>query len=303
MLIEKIKKGAIIKLCKSSFNLCQTLGFHITPVHFYQPIPDTRTLKDELWTKESELIGIDLSEKEQLSLLSLFIKYKEEYEKLPRKKTSIPYEYYINNSIFGPVNAEILYCMIRFFRPKKIIEIGSGMSSFLIAQTIQKNMKDDGSYECEYTVIDPYPNDILSRGIPVLTKLIQSGVEEVPITLFEKLNENDILFIDSSHVIKIGNDVQVEYLEILPRLKRGVIIHIHDIFLPMDYPKNWILKEKRFWNEQYILQAFLAFNDKFKVIWASNFMHLKHPDILAASFNSYKQRPSSPGSFWIKRIQ
>ena len=282
----------------------QKLGFHITPNHYYQPIPDTRTLKDELWQSQSELVGIDINEEEQINILSLFsLKFKEEYERFPRNKTSVSYYYYVNNASFESVDGEILYCMIRHFKPKKIFEIGAGYSTYLTAQAIIKNKEKDDNCECELVAIEPYPNDILRTGFPGLSKLIPEKVQDIPLLEFKRLTENDILFIDSSHVLKIGSDVQCEYLEILPRLNKGVIIHIHDIFLPAEYPKEWVLKDFRFYTEQYLLQAFLAFNDNFRVLWAGSYMHLKHPDKLEAAFNSYKRDKIWPGSFWIRKIK
>ncbi len=288
------------------FPFWEKLGFHITPNHYYQPIPDTRTLKDDLWLKQSELVGIDINEEAQINLLSYFSsQFKEEYESFPRTKTSIPYQYYLLNDSFGPVDGEILYCMIRHFKPKRIIEIGSGNSTYLSAQAILKNKEEDNNYECELIAIDPYPNDILKAGFPGLSKLISKKVQDIPLSEFKKLTENDILFIDSTHVLTIGSDVQYEYLEILPRLNKGVIVHIHDIFLPAEYPKEWVLKEYRFWTEQYLLQAFLTFNDRFEVLWAGSYMHLKHPDKLKAAFSSYtyKRAKDWPVSFWIRRIK
>ena len=118
------------------------------------------------------------------------------------------------------------------------------------------------------------------------------------------MQENhDILFIDSSHVLRIGGDVQYEYLEILPRLARGVIVHSHDIFLPAEYPRHWVLEEHKFWTEQYLLQAFLAFNDSFEVLWAGSYMHLKHPEKLEEAFSSYKRERTLPGSFWMRKVK
>jgi hypothetical protein len=114
------------------------------------------------------------------------------------------------------------------------------------------------------------------------------------------LGENDILFIDSTHVLRIGSDVQYEFLEVLPRLRPGVYVHIHDIFMPAEYPEAWVRREHRFWTEQYLLQAFLCYNGAFEVIWAGSYMHLKHPDELAAAFASYGPG-RHPGSFWIRR--
>jgi len=289
---------------KLFFTLWEKLGFHITINDYYEPIPDTRTLKDDLWQKPSELVGIDMNEEGQINLLSMFSsKFKEEYESFPRNKTSIPYQYYVNNGAFESVDGEILYCMIRHFKPKKIFEIGSGNSTYLSAQAILKNEEEDNDYECELVAIEPYPNDILKAGFPGLSKLIPKKVQDIPLSEFKKLSENDILFIDSSHVLKIGSDVQYEYLEILPRLNKGVIVHAHDIFLPAEYPKEWILKDYRFWTEQYLLQAFLSFNDSFEVLWGGSYMHLRHPDKLEEAFSSYKRDERWPGSFWIRRIK
>ncbi len=291
-------------LWKKLFNVCEKLGFHITPNHYYQPVPDTRALKDVLWQKQSELVGININEEEQIKLLSIFTaKFKDEYESFPINKTSIPYQYYVNNGMFGSVDGYILYCFIRYFKPRKILEIGSGYSTYLSAQAILKNKKEEKDYDCELVAIEPYPNDILKAGFPGLSKLITMKVQYVSLSEFEELNDNDILFIDSSHVLKIGSDVQYEYLEILPRLNKGVIVHIHDIFLPSEYPKHWVLEDYRFWNEQYLLQAFLAFNESFKVLWAGNYMHLRHSDKLEKSFSSYKKDEGGSQSFWIQRIK
>ncbi|MBA7660162.1 hypothetical protein ES703_68161 [subsurface metagenome] len=128
-------------------------------------------------------------------------------------------------------------------------------------------------------------------------------VEDVSLEEFSKLKENDILFIDSSHNISIGNDVYYEYLEILPRLKKGVLIHVHDIFLPYEYPKKWIFEYLLFWSEQYLLQAFLSFNNNFEILWGGYYMHKKHPDLLKNNFGSYNEEKNNPGSFWFKRTK
>jgi hypothetical protein len=288
-------------ILKKLFPLWEALGFHIT-----EPIPDSRTLKNKLWQNHSELIGIDLNEQGQLELLSDFAsKFKNEYDRLPLNwdQNLKPYEYYINNGGFGSGDGEILYCMIRYFKPKRIFEIGSGNSTYLSAQAVLKNKEEEKNYECELVVIDPYPQNIVQAGFPGLSKLIPKKVQDIPWQEFKNLRENDILFIDSSHVLTIGSDVQYEYLEILPRINKGVIVHSHDIFLPAEYPKDWVLKGHRFWTEQYLLQAFLAFNDSFEVLWAGSYMHLKHPDRLEASFSSYKREKITPGSFWIRRMK
>lgn len=285
------------------FALWERNGFHITPNRFSSPIPDVQALSEELWARPSRLPGVEMNEAGQLELLSLFASgFKREYDSLPREKTSDPHQYYVHNVWFDSVDGEILYCMIRQFKPRNIIEIGSGNSTYLSAQAALKN-RDDGGRECELIACEPYPNDVLKAGFPGLTKLFPQPVERLPLSMFEKLRENDILFIDSSHVLRIGGDVYYEFLEILPRLNKGVIVHIHDIFLPAEYPRNWIYENRSFCTEQYLLQAFLAFNDSFEVLWGANFMHLNHPEKLEEAFASYSREGKVPRSFWIRRIK
>lgn len=294
----------ITRLYNKLFPLWEKIGFHITPNNFYQPIPDTRTLKDDLWLKQSELSCIKIIERDYINLLSLFSsKYKEEYSSFPLNKTSIPFQYYLNNGTFESVDGEILYCMIRYFKPGEIIEIGSGYSTYLSAQALLKNREEDNDYQCKLIAIEPYPNQVLRSGFSGLSKLVIKKVQDIPILEFSKLKENDIIFIDSSHVSKIGSDVNYEYLEILPRLNKGVIIHIHDIFLPAEYPKDWVLKNHTFWNEQYLLQAFLISNDNFEILWPASYMHLNFSETLEVAFKSYKKEERRPGSFWMRKIK
>jgi hypothetical protein len=131
--------------------------------------------------------------------------------------------------------------------------------------------------------------------------IIPEKVQNVPVSKFGELKENDILFIDSSHILRIGSDVRYEYLEILPRLNKGVLVHAHDIFLPSEYPKEWVCKQYRFYTEQYLLQAFLAFNSAFEILWMGSYMHLKHPEKLERAFSSYDRNKVWPGSFWLRK--
>ena len=333
--IAKFIYGAIEysarKLNFDLFSLGQKLGRHITLNNYNSPIPDTNELTDNLWGKK-ELKGINMNEQKQLALLSIFAQFKNEYNEFYEDplvdKDSLLYKYLTNNTAFGGVDGDVLYCMIRYFKPNKIIEIGSGFSTYLMAHAILKNRQDDSTYDGELVVIDPYPNDIVRAGFPGLSRLIAQKVQDVPLSEFKQLTKNDILFIDSSHVLKIGSDVQYEYLEILPRLNSGVLTHMHDIFLPLEYPKTQVINLHIFWNEQYILQAFLSCNRCFEVLWGGTYMHLHHRDKLETTFNSYmlgyqhlvrNLHPKNPeiweselvnmlesasvlGSFWIRKV-
>ena len=302
MEIGKAYSIALGVLIKRSFPIWQRLGFHVTRNHYYEPVPDTRTLKDETWSRHSEMVGMETNEQEQVRLLSGFsARFKGEYERFPRHKTPTPYQYHVNNRSLGSVDGEILYCMIRCFKPRKIFEIGSGHSTYLSAQAVLKNREENGHYECELVAVDPYPNSVVRAGFPGLSRLIPEQVQDVPLSEFGELRENDILFIDSSHVLKIGSDVQYEYLEVLPRLNKGVLVHAHDIFLPSEYPREWVNKQYNFYTEQYLLQAFLTFNSVFEALWMASYMHLKHAEKLEKAFSSYDRSKVWPGSLWLRR--
>jgi hypothetical protein len=281
-------------LLSKYFRVWEDHGFHLTPVHFYFPIPDTRTLTDELWTRDSALVGIDLNEDVQLYLLQeAFPRFQAEYDQFPMTPTAQPYEYYFGNEMFSGTDALVLYCMVRHFQPNLVLEVGSGFSSRVSAQAALRNG------HTKLVCIEPYPDEVLRRGFPGLTSLIPKKVQDVELSYFEELGPGDILFIDSSHVARIGGDVNYLYLEVIPRLKPGVIVHVHDIFFPLEYRRDWVINELRFWTEQYLLQAFLAFNPEYEVLFCNTYLDHKHRGELQATF------PNSPwwggGSFWMRR--
>jgi len=296
---------------KQYFNLWETKGYHITPVQFYESVPDTRDFKRNIFENDSNLLGIEINEQGQINLLEDFQqKYKNEYSEFRYGKSENKNDFYFYNNSFETVDAEILYCMIRKYKPQRIIEIGSGFSTLLTARAIRQNRIEDSKYICELICIEPYPSEWIEK-IPEVKKIIKSKVENIQLSEFENLKENDILFIDSSHVINIYNDVCFEYLDVLPSLNIGVIVHIHDILMPQKYSESWY-EQKYFWNEQYLLQAFLAFNTSFSVMWSGNYMHLKYPTKLDNAFISYSKFKSNKDrtknkqghkSFWIQRIK
>jgi predicted O-methyltransferase YrrM len=285
------------------FAVWERRGYHVTPVHFYQPIPDTTQLPDHLWTTPDSLVGIEMRDLEQLSLLdSVRTRYQHEYRQFPPGEPTKECPFYIENGWFVSVDAEILYSLVRHLRPKRIIEIGSGFSTILTSLAIDKNRSDDAAYDCQSIAIDPYSRRNLLAHCKNLSRLIEQPVQDVPLAEFLNLGPNDILFIDSSHVSKVGSDVNHEIFELLPRLNSGVFVHLHDIFLPFEYPKKWYTKYRLFWNEQYLLRAFLSFNSAYEVVWAGYYMHWKYSGKLAESFDSYNRSSTTPGSFWVRRI-
>jgi hypothetical protein len=159
--------------------------------------------------------------------------------------------------------------------------------------------------------IEPFPREFVRKGFPGLQSLIEEKVQDINLEFFSQLESGDILFIDSSHTVKIGGDVNYLFLEVLPRLKPGVIVHVHDIFLPFEYRRDWVLDEFRFWSEQYLLQAFLTFNSEFEVVMANRYLaHRYREDLKTAFPNLENVKPALPnpvkwggGSFWMRRKQ
>jgi Methyltransferase domain len=290
---------AVIPRCLNAtfpelFRRWERRGFHVTPVNFYQPIPETGSLPETLWNRLSELHGIDMNDAVQLDLLrNQFPRFRREYEQIPAEPTGEPGRFHCNNDLFGGADALVAYCMIRHFQPRLIIEVGSGFSSLIAAEAIAKNK--NSALIC----IEPFPQDFLRQGFPGLRSLIEKKVEEIDLEFFSQLSCGDILFIDSSHTVKIRGDVNYLFLELLPRLKPGVIVHVHDIFFPFDYPRDWVMDELRFWSEQYLLQAFLSFNSEFEVLIANHYLAHYYLEDFKQTF---PHSPSwSKGSFWMRR--
>jgi len=265
--------------------------------HYYEPLFHPRHLKISL-RQDRALPGIDLNDKGQLELLNRFT-FNEELKKIPLEKTA-NLEFYYHNPSIGTGDSEYLYSVIRLFKPKRILEIGSGNSTLMAINAIKQNKKEDQDYSCEHVCVEPYECKWLEKlGI----KIIRQKVEDIDKRVFTDLEANDILFIDSSHIIRPQGDVLFEYLEILPILKKGVLVHVHDVFSPKDYLDDWVLKYIKLWNEQYLLEAFLTFNNEFKIIGALNY--LKHHyfkelstkcPILANDVNQ------EPCSFWLLKV-
>ncbi|MCU1306658.1 MAG: hypothetical protein JWN45_1353 [Acidobacteriaceae bacterium] len=312
------RNARVRPLIIAAFKLLQKMGVNVTPRHFYWPIPYLAELEQRDWPMIANPVGVDLRLENQLEFLEhIASRYKAEFS-YPDAPATPAYEYHGNNGLYESVDAESLYCMVRHYKPKRIIEIGGGFSTRVTSRAIRENVRRDRA-NCELITIEPMPDKVLKQGIPGLSTLIEKPVQQVHLDLFESLGSGDILFIDSSHVVSIGNDVIYEYLEILPRLQKGVIVHVHDIFLPSDYPRASVMEAFCFWSEQYLLQAFLTFNSNFEVLWASSAMQLFHPDALEESFpkwrDSYLRMPEAkkqfiptidgrrvwPSSFWMRR--
>ncbi len=277
-------------------------AFHRTGVfplqdHYYEP---QFTFPKSFNASSKRALHIDFRIEHQLRDLAS-LRYVDELNNLPKNKPKdqdpdSP-SFYMDNGAFGAGDADMYYLMIRNRKPRRIIEIGSGFSTLLALEAVRKN-KEEG-IETKLICIEPYETSWLDKCGEI--QLLRKKLEEIDLSFFLQLEENDILFIDSSHIIQPDNDVLYEYLRLLPTLNTGVFIHIHDIFSPRNYRQEWITEEVRFWNEQYLLEAFLYYNHSFSVVFALNL--LKNDHYQEASFTLRNLTPAAePGSFWLKKV-
>jgi len=266
--------------------------------HYYSAIPsiEERTQFVSSDYKDEKILGIDLHEQEQIELL---YEFKEYYDQSPfPEKKNKKFRYYFTNPAYSYTDAFTLYSMIRKYKPERIIEIGSGFSSCVMLDT------NDHYFEggIDLIFIEPYPDLLYSlfKRSDSNRAVISNNLQEVNLDLFSSLEENDILFVDSTHVSKLNSDVNKIILEIIPSLKKGVLIHFHDIFWPFEYPKDWI-QEGRAWNEAYILRAFLEFNDSFEILFFADYMHKYQGKWIQENMPLY--RKNTGGNIWIRKVK
>lgn len=272
---------------------------HVPPGHFYSPIPSLNEIKsreDRIWGNiPKELPGIDLNTEEQLIYFSEFAKLYKEMPFSSEKNATL--RYFFENSSYSYSDAICLYAMIRKAKPRRIIEVGSGYSSCVMMDTNEFFFDDN----IDITFIEPYPDLLFSlmkeedkSRYRVLPRILQ----EVESDIFYELTENDILFIDSTHVSKIGSDVNHILFDLLPKLNKGVFVHFHDVIYPFEYFKEWIYQGIA-WNEAYIIKAFLQYNNAFKIVFFNTY--LEH--FYRENFENYMplclRNPG--GSIWLKR--
>lgn len=264
--------------------------------HFYSPIPEIESI-DKLFERVSTTAtGIELNDEKQIKLFEAFKPY---ISVMPFScGTKNNYRYFFNGELwYGYGDATILFSMINYFKPKRYIEIGSGYSSIVALDSCEF-----ANLETQITFIEPYPallRSLLSNTDDAKKLIIKSKVEALDISIFESLEKNDILFIDSSHVVKFGSDVLYLITEVLPRLKPGVIIHFHDIFWPFEYPIEW-LKEGRAWNEIYVLKSMLSNNNNYEIIYFNDYMGKTHPELLKEKMPSTESNNGC--GLWLRKI-
>lgn len=272
------------------------------PGHFYSPVPSAADTDRAVARREQEIAaatsaglpGIDLNAEGQRIL---FKELAASFNDLPQKQTE-GWRYHPDNVMYGLADAAIYHAMLRRFPPKRIVEVGSGFSSAVALDTADRFLPDA---EMKFTFIEPYPDRLLGLLGDRDRKrcaLIKSPVQDAGTQVFEELEPGDILFIDSSHVSKAGSDVNLLFFEILPRLADGVLVHVHDILWPFEYPERW-LRQRRGWTEAYLLRAFLAFNSAFSIELFNAWFWHSEPELVREALPAAAGQ--LPGGIWLRK--
>jgi len=284
-------KSGIKRTILAIHKLGLRFGVQILPAHYYSPVPNILELERRLdeWAKRSEMPGILMEPEHQAANLRRICS--------PRRE-----EYRGNNTYreavskhFGPgygyIEAQCLHAVIRHFQPRRIIEVGSGVSTYCMLAAIALNEKETDSPSL-IVAIEPNPSAPLRRLSRI--QLMTQRVQTVPLEVFAQLERGDFLFIDSSHTVKPGGDVNFLILEVLPRLNPGVIVHFHDICLPYDYPRD-TLQTFVHGMETSLLHAFLINNSKARVLFCLSDLHYNRAEVLQEVFPEYVHQEDDRG--------
>lgn len=280
-------------------HLEEALGSWVAPGHFYSPFPDLVEFDkqaDKLLSAETEPAAIDFREEQQLRFLDEVTNLLVDVP-FPAERTD-EFRYYFENPAYSWSDGLILHAMLRHVRPRRVVEVGSGYSSAMLLDTTERWL-DPG---VELTFVEPYSEllrSLLRKGDEQRVTILDVGVQEVDLDVFRRLDAGDILFIDSTHVVKAGSDVNHLFFEVLPALRAGVVIHLHDIFFPFEYPAEWV-HEGRAWQESYLLRAFLMYNDAFEIQWFQSLMWARHRPAIEARLPVMGRNPG--GNLWLRKI-
>jgi predicted O-methyltransferase YrrM len=277
------------------------LGADVLPRNMYSPVPAAPAA--EHWSTPKELAGLRLDAEAQLAWAERELRAPLAEFDPPREPTGTPGEFHLWNTWYEGPDAQLLWAMVRHLRPRRVLEMGAGYSTLVTAAACAANERDGDP--ARFVSVDPEPRMELDQGIEGLSSVEEMSTTELPLERFDEFDSGDVLFVDTSHVVKMGSEVNYLVLEVLPRLRPGVFVHFHDIFLPYEYPRKWF-ERGAYLSEQYLVQAFLAHNSDYEVVFAAHAVAQAHHRRLAALLCSLDEpRPSDyagPAAFWIRRV-
>ena len=280
----------------------QRRGWHFEPRDFYSALNDFEFLEAnrDLWHDRPMPAGIDWDLDGEIAKLRQIAPFAAELADVPEEMPDGPPRFHWHNNFWTGLDAFSQYCLMRDAKPRRVVEIGCGWSSLLLAQALAKN-EAKGAPQVVVDQVEPYPRTELLAALPDHWNLHEAILQRAPLSLFEELGDGDVCFYDGSHVAKPGSDVVWFFAEVLPRLKPGVLIHLHDVFWPAEYPDQWIFERGQTWNEQYVLQAFLMYNGDFKPLLCNPaLMAYRHQDL--TELFAAVAPISGSGSLWMRRV-
>jgi hypothetical protein len=295
--------NAIEILKRADARYLEDLGYRLEPCDFYSPINSLRFLEqnEDLWSIPSVPLDIDWRIDHQMAVANEVSQYVLELADIPETAEYSSGTYCWGNPFWNHADALVQYGLLRSRRPQRLIEIGCGFSSLLANRAIAKNREEDASYNPHVILVEPNPRRELLNALPSDWKLVESTLQRCPLEEFDALAAGDILFYDGSHCVKTGSDVNWFFFRVLPRIRGGVLIHVHDAFFPRVYPREWLLERKQSWNEQYLLQAFLMNNSDYAVEIANAFLADAKPSELKQLYKDVQ--PFWGASFWMTKLR
>lgn len=269
-------------------------GFHVRRFGFGEPLPDFEALASRDLERPRRCAGLDWRDASQEGLLARISLRAGELDALEAE--AAPFRF--DNGYYGGSDASALYLLLREVRPRRLVEVGSGFSTLVAQAALRRNVRDGGA-PADHLCIEPFPNK-RTTGLGEGVRFLRIPAEDAPEEAFGSLRSGDVLFIDSSHTVCVAGDVCRLVLDVLPALPPGVWVHVHDIFLPWDYPRAWIVDKRRAWAEQYLLEAFLSGNAGWEVALAMHRLHRAR----APGLHDARLRDGvghAPAAFWIRR--
>lgn len=269
------------------------MGYHLVRADFYSPVPDVESLPPSTWDTPEAMPGVDLRLDEAIELMTELAGMIDEYRP-PDGPPGTSHGYQRSNSQFPQADAEVLYAMVRRLQPRRIVEVGAGWSSLVVADAVERNERAPVSHR----IFDPVPAPHTAR-LPNEVEAEQA--EHIPAEVFRALEAGDLLFIDTTHTVRPANDVMRLVLDVLPSVAPGVVVHIHDFFRPFEYPR-FLFELGFYWQEHYLVQAFLAFNRDFEVLVANHALRELRSTELEAAIPGFLGHAGG-SSLWLERVE